>query len=399
MHSWSDQEIEAAKQVLGQSSELPRALEYLTNHLGFEVTGDALQKAFRRRHLAAPTTWLRKPVARELPSIFEEDEEKTEPQLVVPVHHVEGLTDRILTAVKYRPLDYVALSDKLNVPSGDVKAAVQRAITDGAELSINDGHVSVFHRRGSEAQSVGGFNDYVGHHIVAAVSDTHIGNMWAAEDELYRFCHYAYGLGCRTILHVGDILDGNKKELIPEQDLVGFDRQSLRATQVFPALKGLRYYTHTGNHDEYYAESSGMSPGRALENRFREVGRDDWHHVGRCGSIIRVESASWELNHPHGGTGTNSGVMGVLEGIVNERDELPDFELTGHFHKYVAGIRKGCNVIACATWQRKGSPFSNRIKGPWAVGGVIVEYDVDDDGRIDCVSTRFVSADRFAVAA
>jgi predicted phosphodiesterase len=414
---WSTN-LETAKRILGhyKPTELEAAAEAVGETIGAKVTVAALRRAFNRRSEGPLTRWMfgggplsdrtdlpeherqlpQQAVAKSWTWGFELTEEDRDTEPAPPPE--TDLVDRILAAVKFRPLDYPTLSDKLNVPTPDIKRAVQEAITSGFDLRINDGHVSRAQTRGNIGK-VAGWNDYVGRHLVAIVSDTHIGNMWAAEEELTRFIRWAYGLGVRTVIHPGDILDGFDHKLIPEQDLVGFDRQSLRATQVFPALDGLQYFAHTGNHDEHTSSSCGFDSGRGLENRFREVGRHDWHHVGRCNALIRVESAEWELNHPHGGTGSNAGVIGVLEGIINERDHLPHFELTGHFHKYVTGIRKGCHMIGCATWQRKGSPFSNRIKGPWAVGGVLVEYDALEDGSVDAVSTRFVSADRFAVAA
>lgn len=404
---WTLERVDAAVDVLREfTSYGENAREAVSIRLGRTISADALQKALAKFGRGSPRSHCVSPLREPPPKLTTDGggwNQWTTDSVVGADRPATGpdpdLTERVLAAVRYRPLDYVSLSDKLNVPTDEVKRSVQDAIRGGYDLCINDGNVSRRAMLGAAKGAPSGWNDGVGHHIVAITSDTHVGNMWAAEEELTRFIRYAYGLGARTVIHPGDVLDGVKAVLIPEQYLVGFDRQSLQATRVFPALEGLQYFAQTGNHDEYTSTDCGMDAGRALENRFREIGRNDWHHVGRCGSKIQVESATWELCHPHGGTGSNSGVMAVLEKIVNERDELPDFMCTGHFHKFCFGIRKGCHMISCATWQRKGSPFSNRIAGPWAVGGCIVEYDVLDDLSIDCVSTRFVSADRFAVAA
>lgn len=375
----------------------------ISDRLGRQISYDSLLGALKRRKLGPPGSFCTGTSYDCDLAGLEDDEAlsvgscEAEPTSCVAFDR--ELIEKILAAVRHHSLDYVALSDKVNAPSDEVKRTVQSAIVEGYDLCINDGHVSRRALLGDLKKKIPCWNERDGRHLVGFVSDTHIGNKWTAEDELTRFIRWLYSQGVRTIIHPGDVLDGVSDKLKPEQYLVGFDGQSLQATRVFPNLPGLCYFSQTGNHDEYTSDLIGMDSGRSLENRFREVGRDDWHHVGRCRSSIRVESATFELIHPHGGTGSNSGVLGVLEAHVNECEVLPHFMVTGHFHKFCSGVRKGCHMISAATWQRKGSPFSNRIKGPWAVGGVILDYNVDQDGRVDDVSTRYVQADMFAVAA
>lgn len=304
--------------------------------------------------------------------------------------------DRLIRLTKTRGIDLFWACDKLNLAPERIRNLVKIAESNGYTIRLKEG---ILHRHQPMRQEWCGRQDFdgstmPGRHKVAIISDVHVGNSWTALDELQEFIRHAYASGIRTILCSGDVLDGCSGKLLNEQTHVTVEKQADLAVEVFPKLDGLMTFFISGNHDHMSDVVGGVEPGKFLQAKFESAGRNDFIYVGPCLGRLRIEGATWELWHPMGSASTNGAVISMLEGRIKEQGPSlrSDFLLCGHLHKAAYAFSQGTHIVSCGTFQRKGSPFSNRIKGPWAVGGTVLEYDSLATGEIKNVSYTFCPA-------
>lgn len=450
----ADIETAVAILGLHSPGEYPRALEAIGVALGREVTAKALGNALEQRGLAAPTRHLgaaaraeaiglvaaqarrgerfddagaapwvgnhtgRDPLrsafvrpARPSPEVvrrtveaaraaYEPDDEPpaTERQPAPAFVEADAERDRdradlerLVAAVRAKPLDLLALCERLNATPARARELLALAEREGYRLRLADGLVALPKPK-HDARGVFDFGPASpGRKVVAACSDLHFGSAACGERELASFVRYAYGKGARYVLVPGDVLDGSKKECVPEQDYVGFERQAARAVATMPRLEGLRYVAITGNHDEHFSMDAGFSAGAALENAFRAAGRDDWTCIGAGTGFARVEGALFNLHHPHGSGGTPSSAAALVTRRIDgyERDLTPDVVLQGHVHRFAVVKHRGVWGISCPSFQKNGfSVFGRRMASLSDVGGVLLSFDFDGE-RVDALSVQY----------
>lgn len=304
----------------------------------------------------------------------------------------DGTIDQIVRLTCRQSVPIAHLCGRLGLSKKQVREHIKTAIRQGFRVQIADGFVTSKVALGAVEPVVLG-KATVGRYHVAHATDFHFGSRHCEEKKLVEFLREAWARGCRVAMCTGDILDGNKSALLPDQDYVGFDHQAARAVQTIQRAPPFKWVAIDGNHDGYFSASGGFVSGQVLESRMRAAGID-WTFAGVCLGRAVIHGARWQLWHPHGGTGTRNGVRRILNARAESLVEPCDVLAIGHFHKFadVHAYPEEVFCIAGGTFQRKESEFANRITREWDIGASIVSYTVDSRGRASEFSARFIGA-------
>lgn len=291
------------------------------------------------------------------------------------------------TARRPQTIDY--LCTKLSLSTKMLREVLAQAQKSGYHVMEIDGYVSSKTPLGPQPVTVS-VQGKPGRHHVAVFTDVHFGSTYCDRNSLSGFLHGAWEKGCRVAVCSGDLLDGNKPVLIPEQRRTSFDSQVGEALNSFKKAPAFKYLAIDGNHDGYFSACMGTYSGRIVQDRARQEGID-WTFLGACYGRTNLYGARWSLWHPHGAASTRNAVRRALNDRAEALTENADVLLCGHFHKYVAlpVYPEGIFAVCGGTFQRKGSEFSNRISRAWDVGGTIVSYTVGKDGRAREFSAEF----------
>jgi predicted phosphodiesterase len=222
----------------------------------------------------------------------------------------------------------------------------------------------------------------VGRQTIAVISDTHFGSRHCMRNEIADFVHGAYDAGARTILHAGDLLDGNAPFVLPEQTHYGLQAQTRDAMNWLPNLDGLTYQFITGNHDEWYMRGTGMAPGRLIYQVMRDSGRDDIHFLGAMAARVQVGGAKIDLWHPKGGVAYSISYRLQKRIEQYEPGGKPDFLFSGHCHQAGYVRVRGVHAFHAGCFQNGESPFAKSLGGPPSIGGWIVSWENTESGTI-----------------
>lgn len=295
-----------------------------------------------------------------------------------------------LTVRKAQPVEKIC--ERLGLSEQELRAEVKKASADGYRIRITDGMVT------SRSPSIGpvetvrlaGSPKTLTRNKVAIVTDLHFGSTHTDLKGLRTFLDMAHARGIRHVICTGDVLDGNKEVLIHEQSHIGFDHQAELAVKTIASGPRFKWAAIDGNHDGYYSSSSGMVSGVALAERMRAAGVD-WQFAGVCLGRVEVLGARWQLWHPHGGASTRNAIRRILNARIETMEEPADVLAMGHFHKFATVQAYPENVfgVAGGTFQLKRSEFANRIGNAWDIGGSIVSWSLDENGRACQIAAEF----------
>lgn len=217
---------------------------------------------------------------------------------------------------------------------------------------------------------------------IAVISDTHLGSKYCLRAQLREFVEYAYSRGVREILHPGDILDGSYRHARFEMSHVGLEDQIRDLCETLPELPGLTYHAITGNHDFTFTESNGANVGRAISRYFAEHDRRDFVSYGDRSAFLRLRGALIHLWHPRSGGAYARSYHLQKQIEAYAPGEKPQILLAGHWHIYCHLFERGVQAIACPTFQGGGSAFAQSLGGSPAIGGLILSWDLTEDGTL-----------------
>jgi UDP-2,3-diacylglucosamine pyrophosphatase LpxH len=305
-----------------------------------------------------------------------------------PVSDDSGLIDRLLSATRKKAATLETICDMLELPPGRVRTLIEKAKTLGYRVDLEAGHVGVIPQRESD-ETFDLEVDKVGElHTIALVGDIHKGNKHHQRAPFEDFCRLAYEAGARKFLHVGDLLDGVYKHSRWEQSAHGFEQQSEMAIEEIPRLPGADWYMIQGNHDETLGEDSGLEVGRALEQKFRAAGRDDFHYLGARGAYIRLCTPGQRgiyvhLWHPSGrgaAYAKSYNLQKKVEGYAP--GSKPDILGCGHYHQCLYTPIRGVHAFGTGCWQGGQSSFGKSLKSAPDIGSWIVQYSLTSGGTI-----------------
>ena len=215
------------------------------------------------------------------------------------------------------------------------------------------------------------------------LSDTHLCNEAQQLGLLNQVYKEAADRNIDTVLHFGDITDGDyqiRSDHRYELFRLGASRQIEYVVNNYPYVEGITTYFITGNHDDTHNKNGGLEIGPIIERL-----RPDMKFIGKERSIFRPEESpktSEEIFHSGGGCASSLSYRPQKYIDKMEPGEKPNTVGIGHFHQsYFMSYR---NVIAllvpCLTAK---SPFAIRQGLENTMGAYFVDMYVNSKGEIE----------------
>jgi predicted phosphodiesterase len=294
---------------------------------------------------------------------------------------------RLVDATRSGPVAFDALCDRLDLSPKRARDLVERARSAGASIDVAHDHVGIRHAEPTSEVVDAGVAPTVGQRqIVAVISDTHFGSKYCMREQIRDFVRYAYDRGAREFLHTGDWNDGRYKHGMFELTHSGIEDQTRDSFETLPELPGASYFAVSGNHDDTFADETGMAPGDYIEWYFREHGRNDVKFYGRRGAYVKLRGAIFELWHPKKAGGYALSYMPQNHIRDYGVGRKPDFLLIGHTHTAGYFEQRGVHALLTGTFQGGGSAFSKSLGGAPSIGGTIISYELTETRTLRRVS-------------
>ena len=228
------------------------------------------------------------------------------------------------------------------------------------------------------------------------ISDTHLCNEAQQLNLINKIYREAAERGIDTVLHFGDVLDGdyhNRPEHQYALFRLGATRQLEYLTNYYPKVEGIETYFITGTHDQTHCKNGGVFVGPAIEEK-----RPDMHFLGDDMGIYHPlcsKKTSIEMFHPGGGC--SSSLSYKMQKYIDKMEPgtKPNIIGSGHFHQsHMMAYR---NVIAflipCLTSKTN---FAIRQGLENTMGAYFIDMYVNDDGDIEMIEfeeKRFTEKD------
>ena len=214
---------------------------------------------------------------------------------------------------------------------------------------------------------------------ILVVSDTHFGNNKQQLHLLNELYQEAYNRGIRTVLHVGDMTDGNypnRPESPRLQFAHNFDEQVGYVAEMYPYIDGMKTYYILGSHDETHYKNGG-----ATVNKWLKYARPDMIYLGQDTGEIVIDGVKYVLDHPGGGSAQGLSYKPQKRIEVLESHQKPKVLLIGHYHKSYHFVYRNVQCLEvpalCAKtqFQQKQGLVNN-------VGGYFLKVWSDKKGHI-----------------
>ena len=222
---------------------------------------------------------------------------------------------------------------------------------------------------------------------------THIRQTWISDTH---FCNEAQQLGLvnqiyketrdrgiTTVLHFGDVLDGDYHNRPEHQYALfrqGASRQLDYIVNYYPKVDGVDTYFITGTHDQTHAKNGGLFMGPAIEKL-----RPDLHFMGDDKGVFSPKESPKtleEMYHPGGGCA--SSLSYKMQKYIDKMEPgcKPNILGSGHFHQsHMMAYR---NVIAflipCLTAKTN---FAIRQGLENTMGAYFIDMYVNSKGEIE----------------
>ncbi len=293
-----------------------------------------------------------------------------------------SFVNRIFRYIK-NDMEVETFMQKFHVNSKEVNGIVELCKLYGKDISIEEvNDTLIFKKNASKiiAASKLGINDSrLNHNQICVVSDTHFGNIHNQLHLLNDIYEEAYNRGIKTVLHVGDMVDGNytnRPESPRQQFLHGFDEQAGYVVDMYPEIEGLTTYYILGSHDETHYKNN-----QSTINEWVSRCRRDLVFLGQDTGEFNVDNVKIILDHPGGGSAQSLSYKPQKRIEILESHLKPKLLLIGHYHKSYAFSYRNvqCLLVPClcdvTQFQRKQG-LSN------AVGAFFLDIYSDKNGNI-----------------
>ncbi len=228
--------------------------------------------------------------------------------------------------------------DKFNVSESELTGIIELCRIYGKDVSIEKkGDTLVFKKniKRNPATSKPGIDSPKLHHNqICAISDTHFGNIHNQLHLVNEIYEEAYNRGITTVLHVGDLVDGNypnRPENPRQQFLHGFDEQAGYVVDMYPEIDGMTTYYILGSHDETHYKN-----GQATVNNWISRCRKDMIYLGQDTGEMNIDKVKIVLDHPGGGSSQALSYKPQKRIEMLESHNKPKILLIGHYHKSYA---------------------------------------------------------------
>ena len=229
------------------------------------------------------------------------------------------------------------------------------------------------------------------HTQLCVVSDTHFGNIHQQLHLLNNIYEEAYNRGIDTVLHCGDMVDGNytnRPEQPRQQFLHGFDEQVGYVVDMYPKVNGITTKYILGSHDETHYKND-----QATVNTWVSRCRPDMEYLGQDSAELYINGIKIVMDHPGGGSAQSVSYKPQKRIEILESGSKPKILLIGHYHKCyyfvyrnVRGFEIPCFCDKTQFQQKQG--LSN------AVGAYFIDIYSDSKGNIQYIKPEEVLFDK-----
>lgn len=255
------------------------------------------------------------------------------------------------------PID--TFMEKFHLSEVDVRGMVEICNLYGKKITIQekDGYL-VFRKNQNTVNNLytkaGPDDDTLTETEILVVGDTHLGNNKQQMHLLNWFYKEAYNRGIDTVLHLGDLVDGNYLKIRPENGrqlfLHDFDQQAGYVADMYPEISGMTTYYILGSHDETHYKNGG-----ATLNNFLDRCRKDMIYLGQDTGTIQINGVKYLLDHPGGGSSQSVSYKAQKRIEILESKHKPKVMLIGHYHKSYTFLYRNVfcvqNPALCASTQ------------------------------------------------
>lgn len=217
------------------------------------------------------------------------------------------------------------------------------------------------------------------HTKLCVVSDTHFGNIHQQLHLLNDIYRDAYYRGIDTVLHCGDIVDGNyptRPEQPRQQFLHGFDEQAGYVVDMYPKVKGITTKYILGSHDETHYKN-----GQATINEWVSRCRKDMIYLGQDSAAIDINGVKIFMDHPGGGSAQSVSYKPQKRIEILESDYKPKILLIGHYHKSYSFVYRNVRGIEVPCFCDK-TQFQQKQGLLNSVGAYFLDIYSDKKGNI-----------------
>ena len=217
------------------------------------------------------------------------------------------------------------------------------------------------------------------HNQICVVSDTHFGNVHNQLHLLNDVYQEAYNRGITTVLHVGDVVDGNypnRPESPRQQFLHGFDEQAGYVADMYPEIDGMTTYYILGSHDETHYKN-----GQATLNSWLDRCRKDMVFLGQDTGEKMIDNVKIVLDHPGGGSAQSVSYKPQKRIEILESHLKPKLLLIGHYHKSYAFSYRNIQCVLVPALCDK-TQFQQKQGLSNVLGAYFLDIYSDKDGNI-----------------
>lgn len=214
---------------------------------------------------------------------------------------------------------------------------------------------------------------------ILVVSDTHFGSIHNQVHLLNELYKEAYNRGVTTVLHVGDLTDGNypnRPENPRQQFLHGFDEQVGYVVDMYPEVDGITTYYILGSHDETHYKN-----GQATVDYWVDKCRGDMEFLGQDTGEIIIDKVKYVLDHPGGGSAQSLSYKPQKRIEILESHNKPKVLLIGHYHKSYHFVYRNVQCIEVPALCSK-TQFQQKQGLLNVVGGYFIKVYSDKKGNV-----------------
>ena len=409
---WTPENIRRAQAILGEHLFLDEGIAAVSAALGFPVTRAALDCAFAREGLPTPHQCLRKrdraippvdardTIRMEVAPAFELPDDSGTTEKQPPHERFASLVDLVKKHAKRGGVSLEQLCDELEMSPRVARGYLNDAREVG--ITIDIAHEKLLFRAPEPSPSappmaitpsvIPGRD-----HRIAVVSDLHFGSLYCLREQFRDFVLRAHqDLGVKDFFCPGDVLEGYYRHAAFERSAESWEGQANEFLDWFPQLPDTRFFFIDGNHDFTWSDRTGVESGRNLVRLARERGRDNLVFMGSRGILSQYGDTRIELWHPK--KGKAYAISYQLQNKIRDTApaRLPNILLCGHVHEYVKFRRSDVWAFYCGTFQHGDAPYGKSIGGDVAMGGLIIDWRVDPDGKVRFLGDSFFLAEHEA---
>lgn len=254
----------------------------------------------------------------------------------------------------------------------------------GKEIDIVQRDGTLFfvkpHFKNLSANKVSLNSDRLIHTQLCVVSDTHFGSIHQQLHLLNDIYYEAYCRGIDTVLHCGDLVDGNypnRPEQPRQQFLHGFDEQAGYVVDMYPEVEGITTHYILGSHDETHYKN-----GQATVSKWISNCRKDMVYLGQDTAEIKINGVKIVMDHPGGGSATALSYKPQKRIETLESGSKPKILLIGHYHKSYSFVYRNVRGIEVPALCDK-TQFQQKQGLQNYVGAYFLDIYSDKKGNIE----------------